>query len=91
MDDTKIWQKQYGKLVEIIFHDITDIKLSYAVYIKAPCAINIYEDKKKITFELFTRPFYEFMDRCTNAEIKSKLKISLKQKGIWWHHPKSKE
>ena len=52
MDDDKIQQKQYGKLIQIYYENIKDVKISHAFYAKVPPLITIYDNKKKISFEM---------------------------------------
>ena len=83
MDETKIWQKQYRKVVEIDYGSISEIKLSSACYANVPYMVKIYADKKAISFEITSRTFEKFMDCCSNIEIKNKLEALLKAKGVY--------
>ena len=83
-DDNKMFQKQYGQIIEIRYDDIIDFKLSFAYYIKVPYALKIYDNKNKmIMFEIVGKAYDEFMDRCSNVEIKRKIKRLFKEKTIY--------
>lgn len=82
LDENKIVQKQFGKIINIEYNKISDAKLSFAYYIRAPYAIKVYENNKRIMFEITSKVFDEFMKYCSNIEVKNKIESSLKEKGI---------
>lgn len=83
IDDDKIIQKKFWEIIDIKYDEITNIKLSFAYYIRAPYAIKVYNNKKAIMFEITSRVFDEFMRSCSNIEVKNKIDILLKEKGIY--------
>ena len=83
LDEHKISQKQFGKNINIKYDEITDIKLSFAFYIRASYSIKIYEKNKRIMFEISSKVFDEFMKCCFNIKIKNKIVSLLKEKGIY--------
>lgn len=83
IDESKISQKQYGKEIEIYYDDISNVKLSLAWYAHAPYAIKIYDNKKKIMFEITSKVFDEFMKCCSNIEVKNKIEKLFKEKEIY--------
>lgn len=83
VDDNKILQKQFCKIVNIKYDEITDVKLSFAFYIRASYAIKIYENNKRIMFEISSKVFDEFMKCCSNIEVKNKVKSLLEEKEIY--------
>lgn len=82
LDGNKIVQKQFGKTISIDYAEITDIKLSFAYYIRASYAIKIYGNDKRIMFEITSKVFGEFMKHCSNIDAKSKIESLLKGEGI---------
>ena len=72
IDDTKIWQKQYGKCVEIQFSDIQHIRLTIG-FVQGYYHVVIHSHNKKISFCLFSKTYNAFMERCTNVDIKEKI------------------
>ena len=82
-DENKIFQQQFGKIINIKYDEITDVKLSFAFYIRAPYAIIIYENNKRIMFEVTSKAFDEFMKNCSNFDVKNTIEILLKEKGIY--------
>ena len=83
LDEYKILQKQFGKTISIKYDEITDVKLSFAYYIRAPYAIKIYANRKRIMFEITSRVFDEFLRCCSNIEVKNMIETLLKEKGIY--------
>lgn len=83
LDENKIVQKQFGKIISIKYDNITDVKLSFAYYVRASYAIKIYDNKKRIMFETSSKVFDEFMKYCANVEVKNKIERLLKEKGIY--------
>ena len=83
LDENKIVQKQFGKIISIEYNKISNAKLSFAYYIRAPYAIKVYENNKRIMFEIGSKCFDEFMKYCTNVEVKNKIESLLKAKGIY--------
>ena len=83
LDESKISQKQYGKEIEIYYAYISNVKLSFAYYGRAPYAIKIYDNKKMIMFEITSKCFDEFMKYCTNVEVKKKIESLLREKEIY--------
>ena len=79
----EIFQKQFGKKITIKYDEITDAKLSYAFYTRAPYAIKIYENNKRIMFEITSKVFDVFMEHCSNIEIKNQINSLLKENGIF--------
>ena len=82
LDENKIVQKQFGQIINIEYNKISDAKLSFAYYIRAPYAIKVYENNKRIMFEITSKVFDEFMKYCSNIEVKNKIGSLLKEKGI---------
>ena len=82
LDENKIVQKQFGQIINIEYNKISDAKLSFAYYIRAPYAIKVYENNKRIMFEISSKVFDEFMKYCSNIEVKNKIGSLLKEKGI---------
>ena len=82
IDEDKIFQKQFGKIVDIKYDEITDIKLSFAFYARVSYAIKIYDNNKRIMFEITSKVFDEFMKCCPNIEVKNKIESLLKEKEI---------
>ena len=83
LDENKIVQKQFGKIINIEYNKISGVKLSFAYYIRAPYAIKIYENNKRIMFEITSKAFDEFMKCCSNIEAKNKIESLLEEKGIY--------
>ena len=67
----------------IEYNKISGVKLSFAYYIRAPYAIKVYENNKRIMFEITSKVFDEFMKYCSNIEVKNKIESLLKEKGIY--------
>ena len=84
LDNDKIFQKQYGKMIEINYDNITDVKLSFAWYIRSSYAIKIYDKNKKIMFEITSKVFEKFISLCSNTEVKNKIDKLLKEKNIYY-------
>ena len=82
LDENIIVQKQFGQIINIEYNKISDAKLSFAYYIRAPYAIKVYENNKRIMFEITSKVFDEFMKYCSNIEVKNKIGSLLKEKGI---------
>lgn len=83
LDENKIVQKQFDKIISITYENITDVKLSFSYYIRASYAIKIYENKKRIMFEISSKVFGGFMKHCANVEVKKKIESLLREKGIY--------
>ena len=83
IEENRVFQKQFGKIIDITYDEITDVKLSFAFYVRAPYAIKIYSNNKKVMFEITSKVFDEFMKRCPNIEVKKKIESLLKEKGIY--------
>ena len=83
LDENKIVQKQFGKIISIEYNKISNAKLSFAYYIRAPYAIKVYENNKRIMFEIASKCFDEFMKYCTNVEVKKKIESLLREKEIY--------
>lgn len=83
LDENIIVQKQFGKIISIKYDEINDVKLSFAYYIRAPYAIKVYENNKRIMFEITSKVFDEFMKYCSNIEVKHKIESLLKEKEIY--------
>ena len=83
LDENKIVQKQFGHIINIEYNKISDAKLSFAYYVRAPYAIKVYESNKKIMFEITSKVFDEFMKYCSNIEVKHKIESLLKEKDIY--------
>lgn len=83
LDENKIVQKQFGKIINIKYDKINDVKLSFSYYARAPYAIKVYENNKRIMFEITSKVFDEFMKYCSNVEVKNKIKSLLKEKEIY--------
>ena len=83
LDENKIVQKQFGKIISIKYDNITDVKLSESYYARASYAIKIYDNKKRIMFETSSKVFDVFMKYCANVEVKNKIERLLKEKGIF--------
>ena len=84
LDENKIVQKQFGKIISIKYDNITDVKLSYfRSSAWASYAIKIYDNKKRIMFETSSKVFDVFMKYCANVEVKNKIEILFKEKGIY--------
>ena len=83
LDENKIVQKQFGKIINIKYDEINDVKLSFSYYVRASYGIKIYNNNKKIMFEITSKVFDEFMKYCSNIEIKNKIEGLLKEKGIY--------
>ena len=83
LDENKIVQKQFGKIISIKYDNITDVKLSFSYYVRASYAIKIYDNKKRIMFEISSKVFDGFMKCCANFEVKNKIERLLKEKGIY--------
>jgi hypothetical protein len=77
--ENKIVQKQFGKIINIKYDEINDVKLSFSFYVRAFYGIKIYNNNKKIMFEITSKVFDEFMKCCSNIEVKHKLKNLLKE------------
>ena len=82
LEENKIVQKQFGKIISIKYDNISDVKLSFAYYVRASYAIKIYDNKKRIMFEISSKVFDEFMKYCANVEVKNKIESLLREKGI---------
>ena len=83
LDENKIVQEQFGQIINIEYNKISDVKLSFAYYIRASYAIKVYENNKKIMFEITSKVFDEFMKYCSNIEVKHKIESLLKEKEIY--------
>ena len=83
LEEDKIFQKQFGKIISIKYNKINDVKLSFSYYVRASYGIKIYENNKKIMFEITSKVFDEFLKYCSNIEVKNKIKSLLKAKGIY--------
>lgn len=83
IEENKILQKQFGKIIDIKYDDITDVKLSFAFYVRAPYAIKVYSNNKRIMFEISSKVFDAFMNNCSNVEINNRIASLLKEKGIY--------
>ena len=83
IEENRVFQKQFGKIIDITYDEITDVKLSFAFYVRAPYAIKIYSNNKRVMFEITSKVFDEFMKRCSNIEVKKKIESLLKEKGIY--------
>ena len=83
LDENKIFQKQFGKIINIKYDKITDVKLSFAFYTRASYAIKIYDNNNKIMFEITSKVFDEFMKYCSSIEVKNKIESLLKEKEIY--------
>ena len=83
LGENKMFQKQFGQIINIEYNKISDAKLSFAYYIRAPYAIMVYENNKRIMFEITSKVFDEFMKYCSNIEVKNKIESLLKEKGIY--------
>ena len=83
LDENNIVQKQFGKIISIKYDEINNIKLSFAFYGRAPYAIKIYHNNKRIMFEITSKVFDEFMKCCSNIEVKNKIESLLKEKEIY--------
>ena len=81
--ENKMSQKQFGQLINIEYDKISDAKLSFAYYIRAPYAIKVYENDKMMMFEITSKVYDEFMKYCSNIEIKNKIERLLKEKDIY--------
>lgn len=79
LDENKIVQKQFGKIISITYDNITDVKISFSYYIRASYAVKIYDNNKKIMFEITSKVFDEFMKYCSNIEVKQKIESLLKE------------
>ena len=83
LTNTCIKQKQYGKFIIINYEDITDVKLSLPLYVKAPYAIKIFNKKEKIMFEIPNDIFDKFMELCPNIKIKYKINYLINKDGVF--------
>lgn len=83
IDQNRIYQKQFGKIISINYDEINNIKLSFSFYIRASYVIKIYEGNKRIMFEITSKAFDEFVKHCSNIEVKNKIEKLLKEKGIY--------
>ena len=83
LDEFKITQKQFGKIMNIKYDEITQVKLSFAFYVRAPYAIKIYANNIRIMFEITSKVFDVFMEHCSNIEIKEQINSLLKENGIF--------
>ena len=83
LSENKMFQKQFGQIINIEYNKISNAKLSFAYYIRAPYAIKVYENNKRIMFEITSKVFDEFMKCCSNIEVKNKIESLLKEKGIY--------
>jgi len=83
LGENKMFQKQFGQIINIEYNKISNAKLSFAYYIRAPYAIKVYENNKRIMFEITSKVFDEFMKYCSNVEVKNKIESLLKEKGIY--------
>jgi len=83
LGENKMFQKQFGQIINIEYNKISNAKLSFAYYIRAPYAIKVYENNKRIMFEITSKVFDEFMKYCSNIEVKNKIESLLKEKGIY--------
>jgi len=83
LDEFKITQKQFGKIMNIKYDEITQVKLSFAFYVRAPYAIKIYANNIRIMFEITSKVFDVFMEHCSNIEIKEQINSLLKENGIY--------
>ena len=83
IEDEKVLQKQFGKTIDIRYNDITDVKLSFAFYVRASYAVKIYSNNKRIMFEISSKVFDAFMNNCSNTEIKNRITSLLKEKEIY--------
>ena len=83
LGENKMFQKQFGQIINIDYNKISNAKLSFAYYIRAPYAIKVYENNKRIMFEITSKVFDEFMKYCSNVEVKNKIESLLKEKGIY--------
>ena len=81
--ENKMSQKQFGQLINIEYDKISDAKLSFAYYIRAPYAIKVYENNKMMMFEITSKVYDEFMKCCSNIEVKNKIERLLKEKDIY--------
>ena len=50
LDENKIVQKQFGKIISIKYDNITDVKLSSAFYARVPYAIKLYYQFQTLFF-----------------------------------------
>jgi hypothetical protein len=73
IDDTKIWQKQYGKCVEIQFSDIQYAELTIG-FVQGYSHVVIHSYNKKISFCHTSKTYDAFMERCTNVAMKKRIK-----------------
>lgn len=71
-DDEKIYQKQYGKIVEIKYNEIEKFKFSNGGRIYN--LLKIYKKNKKIIFELSDKNLNLFYSKCNNKELNNKIK-----------------
>ena len=83
LDENKIVQKQFGKIINIKYDEINDVKLSFSYYVRASYGIKIYNNNKKIMFEITSKVFDEFMKCCSNIEVKHKIESLLNEKEIY--------
>ena len=83
IEEEKMLQKQFGKTIEIMYNDITDVKLSFALYIRASYAVKVYSNNKRIMFEISSKVFDAFMNNCSNIDIKNRIISLLKEKEIY--------
>ena len=82
LGENKMSQKQFGQIINIEYDKISDAKLSFAYYIRAPYAIKVYENNKMMMFEITSKVYDEFMKYCSNIGVKNKIERLLKEKEI---------
>ena len=72
-------EKQFGKIINIKYDEINNVKLSFSYCVRASYGIKIYDNNKKIMFEITSKVFDEFMKYCSDIEVKSKIESLLKE------------
>ena len=83
LGENKMSQKQFGQIINIEYDKISDVKVSFAYYIRAPYALKVYENNKMMMFEITSKVYNEFMKFCSNIEVKNKIERLLKEKEIY--------
>jgi hypothetical protein len=76
IDEGKITQKQFKKVVSISYDEIDRFKISRSYYIRSFPMLNIYKGEEKISLEMGHKAFNHFTEVCSNGQLINKIKKS---------------